>query len=503
MEGLSQIVQGRIPVNIPVYPYIRDHEFDGRPVYPAVESMRLISGTLLAQDIKFNPLIIQKTDFLKFINISDSDTIDAHIDVVIDNGIIATLGSVEKTRSGITRHREYVRIRFAETSAGETSSREGSDERLDVILGLTGIGAEIGSGPIYEELVPFKTAYRNISGNITLTDKGAIGRVSGGMEVDYSVLGSPFPLDAAFHMACVWCQRYRGVVGFPVGFGSREIYYPAVYNELYTARITPVSEEGASFFFDLWIIDEKGRIRESVRDLRMQDVSGGTRKPPEWINKDIPFFRQSGIETDNGIKLELLELSGVSDTAQHVLSGMEIERFRDLGSKRARSFLASRLLLKKLSRELTGGRFLSPCKINTMNEDRAPVCPGAAGMPVFCSVSHDKRFAVAVSSARRVGIDIEEMGGRILKTNRLYMSDTELELVVSSGLEETTASLRIWTVKEAVSKASGYDLVRTWRQCEVKKIGLDRSEVMLDGQGFIAKHYEFENHLMTIVIIDF
>ncbi len=69
---------------------------------------------------------------------------------------------------------------------------------------------------------------------------GASAEVSGG---DYpeavGPLGSPFPFDAALHVACAWGQRYRGIVAFPVGFDRREIAVPTRAGETYRCRVVP------------------------------------------------------------------------------------------------------------------------------------------------------------------------------------------------------------------------------------------------------------------------
>ena len=41
-----------------------------------------------------------------------------------------------------------------------------------------------------------------------------------------SLLGSPFAFDAAMHAACIWGQRFAGVVPFPVGFDGRRVHVP-------------------------------------------------------------------------------------------------------------------------------------------------------------------------------------------------------------------------------------------------------------------------------------
>jgi len=96
-------------------------------------------------------------------------------------------------------------------------------------------------------------------------------------------LGSPFPLDAAFHAACVWGQRYAGLVGFPVGFALRWLFAPTRPGSTYTARVFPKKVHPDRFLADIWITDIDGALQEAVLDVVMRDVSGGRIKPPSWI----------------------------------------------------------------------------------------------------------------------------------------------------------------------------------------------------------------------------
>jgi phosphopantetheinyl transferase len=74
---------------------------------------------------------------------------------------------------------------------------------------------------------------------------------------------------------------------------------------------------------------------------------------------------------------------------------------------------------------------------------------------VSCSASHDDRFAVAVASDSAVGVDVEKISTRLLKSQRLYMSEKEQALVQESPLGEIEAAVRIWSIKEAVHRPLG------------------------------------------------
>ena len=96
-------------------------------------------------------------------------------------------------------------------------------------------------------------------------------------------LGSPFPLDGAFHAACVLGQRSADFVPFPVGFDRRIILRPKQPGSSYNTRVELLSRTRDELLFDLHIFDDTGQVYERVTGVRMRDVSGGKIKPPEWI----------------------------------------------------------------------------------------------------------------------------------------------------------------------------------------------------------------------------
>jgi hypothetical protein len=123
---------------------------------------------------------------------------------------------------------------------------------------------------------------------VCLTHAGASANVSGGDFRDaVGPLGSPFPFDAAMHVACAWGQRYRNIVAFPVGFDYREIIAPTRNGETYICRVFPLAEEGAALRFNVWLFGEDHRPVEIILGLKMRDISGGRLKPPAWVRKGV------------------------------------------------------------------------------------------------------------------------------------------------------------------------------------------------------------------------
>jgi hypothetical protein len=138
---------------------------------------------------------------------------------------------------------------------------------------------------LYSEMVPFGVTFRNVVSVVALWPEGAMAVVSGGPAEGAAncVLGSPFTLDAAFHAACAWAQRYRGVVAFPVAMARRRVWRPTRAGEHYEAVVRFRGAEGNGHWFDLHLRDRAGRLCETVQGLIMRDVSGGRLQPPAWV----------------------------------------------------------------------------------------------------------------------------------------------------------------------------------------------------------------------------
>jgi hypothetical protein len=139
---------------------------------------------------------------------------------------------------------------------------------------------------LYRDLVPFGPAFRNVAEPLHLWPAGAVAMVSGGpwdLATLPGPLGSPFPLDAAFHAACAWGQRYAGIVAFPVSVDRRYLFLPTRSGETYTTVVMPVETDGGRLVFDILIYDPCRRPCEFISRLVMGDVSRGRLTPPAWV----------------------------------------------------------------------------------------------------------------------------------------------------------------------------------------------------------------------------
>ena len=275
----------RLPLVIDAAPYLQDHRFEGNAVFPAVEAMRV-----LAQSVKeFAPEtdVTAATDaaFNKFLFIPpDTKKINALCGITsFENGDI-TVVLQTKTRAGnagFSRIKEHVTVHYP-----RIKPEIEADIHKRRILEKSG-SVKISPEQIYRELVPFGPAYHNISEDLTIHRNGAFAKlhapIIGDAIDEIGALGSPFILDAAFHSACVWSQRYGGVVAFPVAVEKRIIVKPTRPGNTYVSNAIPLGKNADRLIFDIFICDEDDALCELASGVHMRDVSAGRLKPPVWI----------------------------------------------------------------------------------------------------------------------------------------------------------------------------------------------------------------------------
>ena len=267
MESLSKIKETvRLPLTINLPPYLMDHQFRGKAVLPAVEAMEILAVSTLNHLPETAVHSICNAKFDKFLIIKDGQhQIKAFNDLeVFENGtVISKLITKTKSKKAlITRTRVHAALCFHGVSCGSEPSP------LEI---QTVSEHHIPFATIYQNLVPFGPSYHNLKG-VTLFKKSAIGAVYAPVLGDSEgLLGSPFPLDAAFHAACVWGQHHAGLVGFPVAFGLRRLFVPTCSGNTYTAKIFPKEVLPDRFLVDIWITDTNGTLQEVAFDVVMKD----------------------------------------------------------------------------------------------------------------------------------------------------------------------------------------------------------------------------------------
>ena len=91
------------------------------------------------------------------------------------------------------------------------------------------------------------------------------------------------------HAACVLGQCVADFVPFPVGFAGRCIHSPTVAGGKYRCTVELLSQTENELLFDLSIFRESGEPCETIKGLRMRDVTGGMIKPAADLPRITAF----------------------------------------------------------------------------------------------------------------------------------------------------------------------------------------------------------------------
>jgi len=78
------------------------------------------------------------------------------------------------------------------------------------------------------------------------------------------------------------------------------------------------------------------------------------------------------------------------------------------------------------------------------------------------------------------------------------MGEREETLARESSLGEIEASVRIWSIKEAMAKALGINLAQSWEKVEVKGVEQNKSLAFMEKKEYTAVHDTVGNHLFTV-----
>ncbi|MBA4396444.1 MAG: hypothetical protein C0394_03555 [Syntrophus sp. (in: bacteria)] len=497
----------RLPLSIPVRPYLKDHHFLGIIMLPAVEILQHLAASLQAFRPETPVRSMRRASFDRFLEIDGhADVIDAWheleshangrltsslLNIITSQGTDANLSPC----AAIKRTKVHAVVDF--TVSGES----GPPLPMDLAAALDGMVFGIPAQALYRDLVPFGPAFQNVTDTIFLNENGALCNVLAAKHpASVEPLGSPFPLDGALHAACAWGQRFHHRVTFPVGFEARNIHQSTVPGELYHATILPLSTAGNVLRFDIRIYNGEGDLCEEIRGVTMKDVFRGRVQPPDWVlSKETPPLANI---RQHCRAVSVIELNALAPFAARALSPLEQERFERMGKVRRKSYLAGRLALKHLARKLAQGDSVTPASAihTTMPDGKRPCCPvPGSDSPVFCSLSHDRRYAIAVADEEAIGVDVEKISARVLKAGRIYMEKEELALTAASSLGEMEASMRVWCIKEGIAKMMDRPLAACWASVRVQATGRFESRLSVDGIPYRAFHDTVDAHLFTLV----
>jgi phosphopantetheinyl transferase len=195
----------------------------------------------------------------------------------------------------------------------------------------------------------------------------------------------------------------------------------------------------------------------------------------------------------------LLEIEHLRPQENDLLTPREAARAEELGLRRRKLFIAARLALKRLARQIGLASVDMPDSgIETLCPDRVKPC--LAESDLFCSVSHTSCFCVAAAHVHSVGVDIEAVSAKALRIWHLFMPGKGIELISASGMAPERAATRAWNSKEAAAKAFGLDLSEAIREVEIVTVGEEESDVSYRGKTYSVKHAEGEGHVLSLLI---
>jgi hypothetical protein len=411
MEDLPDVAAPvQLPLPIPLAPHLHDHRFDGRDVLPAVEALELLARVARRHLPDLDVTRMRQAAFDRFLPVDPgASSLEAVAELTrqADGSLAAALAMRAVSRSGtMTRTKRHAAAVFGGPADHVPAFP------LDLAAAPEGVCLTLVRERIYPELVAFGPAYRNLV-TLHVSRAGAVADVATPAIPAAGPLGSPFAFDAAMHAACIWGQRFAGVVPFPVGFDERRVLLPTRPAERYWAHVRPAAVEGGVLTFELRLYDREGRLRELCLGLRMRDVSAGRMQPPDWIRAERePLGRLAGACR----ALAVIELAALAPFSERALSAPERARIEGMRGRRRSSCVAARLACKRLARRLSDDDDRTPSEaITTVRPERPelPVCPRTDGRGTeACSVAHDRRFAVAVAAEGPVGVDVEVLSER-------------------------------------------------------------------------------------------
>ena len=238
----------------------------------------------------------------------------------------------------------------------------------------------------------------------------------------------------------------------------------------------------------------------------MRDVSRGLWAPPDWIGRrDDEAAVQSEFDQWRHYcsDVVMIERSQVADFAPLALSAGESARMSAMGGKRRNGYLSARLACKRLWRRMAGPLSTPPAdEIETITAlGPQPVLPPLDGQrAVWCSVSHDDTYTIAVAHTAPIGVDVEKISSRAHRCRRLFMTAAEQSLTPPHGMAPEEFAVRIWTVKEAAAKALNLPLAQVWHDVEVIEITDSSSRIRIGVETTTdACHITHQGHVFTMI----
>jgi phosphopantetheinyl transferase len=197
----------------------------------------------------------------------------------------------------------------------------------------------------------------------------------------------------------------------------------------------------------------------------------------------------------------LLGIETISPIGGHLFTPREAAKAMEMGPRRRKGFTAARVALKRLVRQLDLVEKDRPDRtIETLGPDGVRPCLSESG--IYCSVSHSARLVVAVAHRHPIGVDLEMVSEKPIRTKHLFMSPRERDLILLSGLGPQRAATRAWTIKEAAAKALDLHLFQAIREVEAVNVGEKEGVMRYHEKTYPAMHAEGNGHVITLITCD-
>jgi 4'-phosphopantetheinyl transferase EntD len=194
----------------------------------------------------------------------------------------------------------------------------------------------------------------------------------------------------------------------------------------------------------------------------------------------------------------LLDIEAVSPAGEYLFTPREAARAMKMGPRRLKSFTASRIALKRLVCQLDLVEKDQPDReIETLRPDEVRPCLADSGL--YCSVSHSGCLVIAVAHRYPIGVDLEMISEKVLKTSRLFMSSGERGLMSFSGMSPERAATRIWTSKEAAAKLWRLQLFQAFHEVEVVRMGEEEGMMRFQKKEYPVRHAEGNGYVITLI----
>jgi len=222
---------------------------------------------------------------------------------------------------------------------------------------------------------------------------------------------------------------------------------------------------------------------------------------PLSLTEDSPSW--SGIERLQSacLGMMLLDIEAISSVEEHLLTPREATRAMRMGPRRRRDFTAARVALKRLARQLDLVKENRPDRaIETLGPD--DVRPCLAESEIYCSVSHSARLVVAVAHKHPIGVDLEIVSEKAIRTWHLIRLPWERDLISLSSLGPESIATRAWTTKEAAAKALGLHLFQAIQEVDVVRVGKEEGLMRYQEKTYPVRHGEGNGYVISLITCD-